>query len=187
MKKSKLLTLLVLVLAVCTVVGMMAFSASAAEADHPHTADTTHCACGGFGAVEGSGHTECAEETWTAWTNGMTSPTAGNYYLAEDVTITTAITLSGDFKLCLNGYTLTCDGSRLFTHVVNGYRALDICDCSQGRPVRSPVIMLPIRAALFTSAEVESICSAVHWSRRLLPALQMVVSSAWAMALIRII
>jgi len=133
MKKSKLLTLLVLVLAVCTVVGMMAFSASAAEADHPHTADTTHCACGGFGAVEGSGHTECAEETWTAWTNGMTSPTAGNYYLAEDVTITTAITLSGDFKLCLNGYTLTCNGSRLFTHVVNGYRALDICDCSQGK------------------------------------------------------
>jgi len=136
MQKNKLFTLLILVLAVSTIFSMMAFSVSGEETDavdHPHNTDTTHCACGGFGAVEGSGHTECAEETWTAWTNGMASPTAGNYYLAEDVTITTAITLSGDFKLCLNGYTLTCNGSRLFTHVVNGYRALDICDCSQGK------------------------------------------------------
>ena len=132
MKKSKLLTLLVLVLAVCTVVGMMAFSASAAE-DHPHTAGITHCACGGFGAVEGSGHTECAEETWTAWTNGMTSPTSGNYYLAEDVTISTAITLGGNLKICLNGYTLTCNGSRLTTYVKTSLANIDVCDCSQGK------------------------------------------------------
>lgn len=130
MKKSKLLTLLVLALAVCTVIGMMAFSASAA-ADHPHTADTTHCACGGLGVKET--HTECVNETWKPWTNGMTSPTSGNYYLAEDVTITKAITLGGNLKICLNGYTLTCDGARLTTYTGTSLRNIDVCDCSQGK------------------------------------------------------
>ena len=131
MKKSKLLTLLVLVLAVCTIFGMMALSASAAEADHPHTDATTHCACGGLGAKED--HSACTDETWKAWTNGMTSPTSGNYYLAEDVTVTKAISLGGNLKICLNGYTLTCDGARLTTYTGTSLKNIDVCDCSQGK------------------------------------------------------
>lgn len=129
MKKNKLLLLLALALTVCTIFGIMVFSASAAEADHPHTESTTHCTCGGLGAV--GDHKTCADVTWTAWTNGMTTPTKGNYYLAEDVTISAAISLSGNFKLCLNGYTLTVEGGvRAFTYVSDSYRTLDICDCS---------------------------------------------------------
>ena len=130
MKKSMLIMLLALALAVCTVIGMMAFPASAA-ADHPHTADTTHCACGGLGIKET--HAECVDETWKPWTNGMTSPTSGNYYLAEDVTITKAITLGGNLKICLNGYTLTCDGARLTTYTGQSLKNIDVCDCSQGK------------------------------------------------------
>lgn len=129
MKKSKLFTLLVLALAACTIFGMMVFPASA-EADHPHTADTTHCACGGLGKIQDH---ECTDESWQPWTNGMTSPTSGNYYLAEDVTISTAISLGGNLKICLNGYTLTCNGSRLTTYTGQSLRNIDVCDCSQGK------------------------------------------------------
>lgn len=129
MKRSKLLTLLALMLAVCAVFCMTAFSASGAEADHPHTETTAHCTCGGLGVV--GDHKTCTDVTWTAWTNGMTTPTKGNYYLAEDVTISSAISLSGNFKMCLNGYTLTVEGgARAFTYVSSTYRTLDICDCS---------------------------------------------------------
>lgn len=129
--------LLSIILALMLLICLTAFTASAEDttepvvADHPHTASSTHCACGDDNATF-TGHTHAAE-TWTAWTNGMASPTSGSYYLAEDVTINATISVTGNFKLCLNGYTLTVtNGARAFTNAKGNHRELSICDCSEG-------------------------------------------------------
>ena len=43
---------------------------------------------------------------WTALTADGGVLTAGKYYLAEDVSLTTDLTISGEVTLCLNGHEL---------------------------------------------------------------------------------
>lgn len=53
---------------------------------------------------------------------------AGNYYLAEDITLEGSISISGDVNICLDGYTIStnkyCHGVFYFTN----YK-LTVCDC----------------------------------------------------------
>ena len=73
-------------------------------------------------------------EGWTALTNevlsGNTLPT-GKYYLSEDVTCIggtqTAITITGEVTLCLNGHVLNLNGQSL--RVESG-ATLHLCDCN---------------------------------------------------------
>ena len=56
---------------------------------------------------------------------------AGSYYLGSDVTLESNITISsGTVYLCLNGYTLTGNGSGSVITVEDG-AALILCDCSE--------------------------------------------------------
>ena len=56
---------------------------------------------------------------------------AGNYYLGSDVTLESNITISsGTVYLCLNGYTLTGNGSGSVITVSDG-ATLILCDCSE--------------------------------------------------------
>ena len=127
--------LLSIILALMLLICLTAFTASANDTtepvvDHPHTAESNHCYCGDDNASF-TNH-EHAAVTWQPWTNGMTSPTSGSYYLAEDVTINATISVTGNFKLCLNGYTLTVtNGARAFTNGAGNHRELYICDCSE--------------------------------------------------------
>ena len=71
--------------------------------------------------------------TFTKWATANAMPLSGNYYLANDVTITaiTAVELSGDLNLCLNGHTIA------FTHASGGIQigsseTLAIYDAEEG-------------------------------------------------------
>ena len=69
-------------------------------------------------------------QTWTEWTGGAFAD-AGYYYLTDDVNLgTSAVTISKDVHLCLNGQTITGSGSSLFA--VNSGGSLTICDCAEG-------------------------------------------------------
>ena len=69
-------------------------------------------------------------QTWTEWTGGAFAD-AGYYYLTDDVNLgTSAVTISKDVHLCLNGQDITGSGSSLFT--VNTGGSLTICDCQDG-------------------------------------------------------
>ena len=66
---------------------------------------------------------------WTALTADGGVLTAGKYYLADDVTLTTDLTISGEVTLCLNGHKLTGTGkSSVIT--VNSDANFTLCDCS---------------------------------------------------------
>ena len=82
----------------------------------------------------GAGHThgidgETGDMRWKKWTATDSLPTdAGNYYLAEDVQLTAAVTLAADVNLCLNGKTVTAaSGKRILT--VSTGATLTITDC----------------------------------------------------------
>jgi len=130
MKKQLLSLLLALVL----VLGLTVISAAATE-EPTAPAHADHCVCGGK-AVEVGDHV-C--ETVTGWTpfstdvleattnaNQLNVP-AGNYYLAEDITINKELNIRANTEvtLCMNGHTLT--GTRRIFRV-NGI--LNLCDCS---------------------------------------------------------
>ena len=130
MKKQLFSLLLALVL----VLGLTVISAAATE--EPTTpAHADHCVCGGQ-AVEVGDHV-C--ETATGWTpfsinqmeatsnaNQLNVP-AGNYYLAEDITINKELNIlpGTEVTFCMNGHKLT--GTRRIFRV-NG--PLNLCDCS---------------------------------------------------------
>lgn len=67
----------------------------------PHT----HCVCGtGNLSVEGHAH---KEETWTGISKLSDINREGNYYLTQDVTLTSAWTCQRNVNLCLNGHSIT--------------------------------------------------------------------------------
>ena len=74
-----------------------------------------------------NGHTEHGTD-WTALFAEGGKLTGGNYYLAADVELTTALTISGPVTLCLNGYVLTGTGSRAVIMVESG-GDFTLCDC----------------------------------------------------------
>lgn len=74
-----------------------------------------------------NGHAEHGTD-WTALFAEGGKLTGGNYYLAADVELTTALTVSGPVTLCLNGYVLTGTGSRAVIMVESG-GDFTLCDC----------------------------------------------------------
>lgn len=85
----------------------------------PYVPKHTHGVAGGDGT-----------QVWTEWTGGAFAD-AGYYYLTDDVNLgTSAVTISKDVHLCLNGQTITGSGSSLFA--VNSGGSLTICDCAEG-------------------------------------------------------
>lgn len=71
--------------------------------------------------------------TWTAWTDSTSLPTtAGNYYLATDVTLGAMWTVpSGETKLCLNGHTINKSADSTSTISVGSGRTLNLYDCQE--------------------------------------------------------
>lgn len=57
--------------------------------------------------------------------------TAGSYYLANDVTLTDTLKISGVVNLCLNGHKLTAAANRRVIQLDAGV-TLNLCDCCQG-------------------------------------------------------
>lgn len=90
----------------------------------------THCICGAEHKTIGN-HT--AEETITfePWTSSTSLPSFGNYYLTEDVTLTSVAYLSG-VKLCLNGHTITQNASDVAV-IRSGSITLTDCQEVQGK------------------------------------------------------
>ncbi len=74
-----------------------------------------------------NGHTEHGTD-WTALFAEGGKLTGGNYYLAADVELTTALTVSGPVTLCLNGYVLTGAGSSAVIMIGSGGDFM-LCDC----------------------------------------------------------
>lgn len=74
-----------------------------------------------------NGHAEHGTD-WTALFAEGGKLTGGNYYLAADVELTTALTVSGPVTLCLNGYVLTGAGSGAVIKVESG-GDFTLCDC----------------------------------------------------------
>ena len=92
-----------------------------------------HCVCGGLGAI--GDHTCKTEETWTELTEALCGSflPSGNYYLADDLTITSAINLMDDatVTICLNGKKLTNTGENQRVFTLNRKKTLNICDCQK--------------------------------------------------------
>ena len=95
MKKKLLVIFLAITLLVCVLI----FPASAENETR------TQCVCGGK-AVGKTGHT-CENVTFEPWTSTTSMPKSGNYYLTDDVTITSYLLPTGDLNIDLNGHNIT--------------------------------------------------------------------------------
>ncbi len=89
-----------------------------------------------FGLYARAPHVAYAAETDHAGHEGWTPVTAdggsladGNYFLADDVVLTTDLTVSGEVTLCLNGHVLTGTGTRSVI-TVSQNAELTLCDCN---------------------------------------------------------
>ena len=109
--------------------GLLAFSASAAETNHPHQGD--HCVCGG--SAVGIRDHACADIQWQPMptdTANFAKLASGNYYLTQDLTITSVTNFTNkQLTICLNGYDINTTASAVFGYVQNG-SVLNFCDCS---------------------------------------------------------
>lgn len=60
---------------------------------------------------------------------------AGNYYLAGNLTLDAAIVISGEVSLCLNGHSITQEGTggaiRIPNTIDNNVKSLSLCDCTK--------------------------------------------------------
>ena len=107
-------------------------------------AEHTHCICGGnCETAAAAGHTCDEDIVWQAWTSGngpsMSSSAPQYFYLAEDITLGSALTIAStsvnlNLNICLNGHTLkTASTKRAFILWISGATALNatlnICDC----------------------------------------------------------
>lgn len=71
---------------------------------------------------------------FTALTQAFTggSLAEGNYYLSEDITLSSTMEISGIVNLCLNGHTLQYVGSTISSVIsIEEYTVLCICDCGR--------------------------------------------------------
>ena len=87
-----------------------------------------HCVCGGNIAV--GDHTVHTDELWVPWTAEDALPiTAGNYYLVNDVTVSSGmIALLDGVNLCLNGKALKGAGSDTRLNIDG---KMTVTDCSR--------------------------------------------------------
>lgn len=87
-----------------------------------------HCVCGGN--TDFNGHDTHKNIEWTKWNSTDSLPTAsGNYYLANDINLATAQTVSNDINICLNGKTIKSNASNYALTVKNN-ASLTITDCT---------------------------------------------------------
>ena len=90
----------------------------------------THCICGGT-MSDHTGHGEAVtyQPLDSSFTGGTLSN--GNYYLDEDITLTSNLTVDGflgkESNLCLNGHVLNLAGHKIIKDSSGG---LNICDCT---------------------------------------------------------
>lgn len=84
----------------------------------------THCVCGGHYDDH-----SCGNVSFSEWTGTTSLPTSGNYYLTADVTLSSGLTIpvGSDLKLCLNGHTITKNGSGSVFYL---HGTLSVTDCS---------------------------------------------------------
>ena len=88
-----------------------------------------HFLCG-RDECNGNGH-PCHAATFTAWTDSKKLPeTKGEYYLDTDVTLSSTWTPASGTVLCLNGHSITANGSITAIYVNN---AFTLCDCKGGK------------------------------------------------------
>ena len=66
--------------------------------------------------------------TFAQWTETDSLPTSGDYYLTNDVTISSTLNVSGTLNLCLNGRGIKLNGSGSVIRV-NGGATLNLFDC----------------------------------------------------------
>ena len=115
--------------AVCLAVVMIAvmFPATAFAAD-----SHTHCICGKTHKNVGD-HDAEVSTTFTAVTNQTDLQNAatngGSVYLANDITINAAITVTGDLTLCLNGHTLKNTAANTRVIYIDRGGTLNLTDC----------------------------------------------------------
>ena len=115
--------------AVCLAVVMIAvmFPATAFAAD-----SHAHCICGKTHKNVGD-HDAEVSTPFTAVTdqNGLqnAATNGGSVYLANDITINTAITVTGDLTLCLNGHTLKNTAANTRVIYIDRGGTLNLTDC----------------------------------------------------------
>ena len=126
--------LFAILLTVCLVASMLPVQ-TFAEQDQTETLaahdDATHICehCVAAGAAD-------TTPTWTAWGEGKTKlPAAdGHYYLTADLHVTAATVTSGHIVLCLNGHTVTANGTNGSTadrfYNLQNTASLTILDCN---------------------------------------------------------
>lgn len=86
-----------------------------------------HCQCGEINCKE----PDHLMVEYQPWTSKETLPTGGNYYLTEDITMLTAVSVSKDLNLCLCGHTVTAaEGKRHFSTPNNAVLNIAISDCT---------------------------------------------------------
>lgn len=93
-------------------------------------------------AAADSGHG--SHSGWTKLTSSMTTLAAGNYYLAGDITCSSALIISGTVTICLNGHTIQGNVSSGFIRVHNN-SVLNIYDCKGGGKIYCSGINNPIQ------------------------------------------
>lgn len=119
--KKRIMSLLLAFVLICLMLPSTAFAADS----------HTHCICGKTHKNVGD-HDAEVSTTFTAVTNQTDLQNAatkgGSVYLANDITINAAITVTGDLTLCLNGHTLknTASNTRVI-HIDGG--TLNLTDC----------------------------------------------------------
>ncbi|MEG0575257.1 MAG: hypothetical protein RR495_02645, partial [Anaerovoracaceae bacterium] len=123
-KKGRILSIVLTVAMVLSMMPSLAFAAPPVTLPHEN-----HKVCGAIGDCTHTGESHTGTITYKPLTadGGVLS---GDYYLTENVTLTTNITVNGTGKLnlCLNGYALKgTASSAVFTVEAGG--TLNICDC----------------------------------------------------------
>ena len=119
--KKRIMSLLLAFVLICLMLPSTAFAADS----------HTHCICGKTHKNVGD-HDAEVSTTFTAVTdqNGLqnAATNGGSVYLANDITINAAITVTGELTLCLNGKTLknTASNTRVI-HIDGG--TLNLTDC----------------------------------------------------------
>lgn len=112
-----------IILAACMLLTLMP-AVSFAEPTH------SHCECGGNTLV-GTHTSHSSDVTYQPWNPGQTPSfdSNGNYYLTGNVTLESTVQINKTVRICLNGYTITCEkdvpmelNSYNFSHLI-------LCDC----------------------------------------------------------
>lgn len=87
--------------------------------------DHIHCVC--YGADSSCDH---AKVEYIPWEKTDSLPTAGNYYLTDDVTLTAEASVTGNLSLCLNGFTVKAAENHRILSTAAGDITLVISDCT---------------------------------------------------------